>query len=223
MFRKLYLLIALAFAAVAAQGQTLNKFNEYFEVDTVKLDDDGIGTVKVYFNTDCDYVDGIQLQIYLPDGFTIEKNKRSGKYVVTFENGDDDDAVTYDHAADVRFHESADGDYYSMIGDSPTITYMLPGYHLLFTFKITAPDDFKGETEGHLKDLRIGGVMKDPVTRFAPDVNFIIKAAPDVTGIMESIMDGADEVIYDLRGNRVSRPLAPGVYIINGEKKLIKN
>lgn len=200
------------------KAQELNQYNEYMHVDNMQLNENGQGTVDVYFNTTNEYVDGILMRIFLPDGLTIEKNSR-GKYVFTFYNGET--AMTYDHGGDAMYHENENGKYYMMILDSPTHTFMLPGYTLLFSFNVIADDTFVEPAEAEFKDIRVGGTIVEPVTRFCPDVTFTITpfGYSSITGIESEVQK--KDIIYDIYGRKVKQP-ASGIYIVNGEKRIIR-
>lgn len=220
-------LISLSLLTVLG-SQAATKHNEYFSIDNVTLNADGEGEVIVSFNTEYAKVNGIQMDFYFPEGFEIEKNSRSGKYVVNFYNGDEEDSVTYDHNASVGYNKASDDSYFfRIVGISTSNTFVLPGYHPLFHFNIIAPEGFKQPAEVTVSNIIVGGNTEDPVSRHCDNVTFTV--IPDIaTGIDEIELPtvsedeiGAEEEIFDINGFKVSRPLAPGIYIINGEKVLI--
>lgn len=57
-----------------------------------------------------------------------------------------------------------------------------------------------------------------------PDVEFAIAPYDVSTGIEGVQVENTEnqEIIYNLQGMRVERPLAPGIYIINGQKTAVR-
>lgn len=50
----------------------------------------------------------------------------------------------------------------------------------------------------------------------------IIKVGDDTTGISDIQAENGEQVIYNLRGQRVEKPTRGGIYIVNGKKVIIK-
>lgn len=72
---------------------------------------------------------------------------------------------------------------------------------------------------------KIDGATTDNVKQFLGNgsISFTLSLGSS-SGIEEIMTGGKEDIIYDMRGNRVTKkPLAPGLYIINGQKTLIKN
>ncbi len=60
-------------------------------------------------------------------------------------------------------------------------------------------------------------------THYFDDAYFTITPYDESTGIENVSVDfTGEDVIYDLTGRRVEHPTAPGIYIVNGEKKIIR-
>lgn len=224
MIRK-FILSLISLTVLGASAAT--KYNEYFNVDPnpVVIGSNGMGEVIVWFNTEYDMVNGFQMDVYLPEGFEIEQNKRTGTYLVNFYNGDTEDSVTYDHTSTVGHNQDADGNwYYRIIGVSMNAIWVLPGYHALFHYNIIAPEGFIDSAEAHVTNIVVGGVTADPVSRHPDDFTFEISDDSATTGVEQISVDNfvGDDVIYDLNGRRVNNTTAPGIYIVNGEKRIIR-
>ena len=182
-------------------------------VPNVELDSEGKGTVVVWLNTEVQEYNSFQMEVYLPEGFEVEKNSR-GKYVFTF-NTEEDVAPSHNMS-------SADHDgFIRMLGTSLSAEYILPGNHWLFKFNIQAPEGFTGSADASFKNIIFAEGIRDD---HFPEVNFAIMSHDYTTGIEDVTVTAAagEDVIYDLLGRRVEHPAAPGVYIVNGEKKLLK-
>ena len=212
-FNALTAFAAAAFIPAAATADD----NEYFHIDDVQINENGEGTVEVYLNSPSDKVNAFDLNIYLPEGFMIEKNSR-GKFV--FYHGDEE--IVGDRSTTCHYHEDKNPPYFRIVDVSIAGDYILPGDNLVLTFNIIAPEGFDEPAEGHLGEICIGGTSSDPVSRHPENAYFTVNPYKSVTTGIEEI--GSDisgeeqEVIYDLMGRKRSRPLTPGIYIINGQK-----
>lgn len=192
-----------------------NDPEDYMYVNDVILDNTGVGTVTVYLKTNVEEYNSFMMDLYLPEGFTIVKN-RAGKYAFTW-NNDEETGSVVDHTMN-----SADKDgYIRLLGASLSASYILPGDNWIFSFKVQAPDDFKTIAEASFKKIEFAEGEKQ--VHYFDDVNFTIR--PKILTGVEDVTydaDGEDEFIYNLQGIRVNKPLAPGIYIINGKKQLVK-
>lgn len=67
---------------------------------------------------------------------------------------------------------------------------------------------------------KIDGATASDIKQFLGNGNISLTLSLDPSGIKEVITDGNTvEIIYDLKGNRITqKPLSPGIYIINGKK-----
>ena len=227
MIKKL-IIIVMAIVAIAMpqaiSAQTAAE--EYFYVNTVQLDEEGKGTVDVYFVTPSELVNGIQMNIFLPKGFEVEKNKR-GKYVFTFNT---EEGVVEDHSAASAFHDNEKGTYISVAMASFSSTRILPGDNRLFSFNITAPEGYDATEEGSLRSIIVGGDESNNYQdRKKEDAYFEIKPYSVTTGLddINAAID-APEAIYNLNGIRVNDDidnLPSGIYIVrkgNTVKKILK-
>lgn len=198
----------LAFAPAA-----MAEDNDCITVDPVRLDENGKGTVVVNLDTYVDDYNGFQMDIYLPEGFSIEKNAR-GNYVFTFNK---EEGVVEDHTMAPADREG----FVRIIGFSLTASYILPGNHWLFKFNITAPEGYNAETDAKISNIVFGsGDTADTATDHKmPEVSFAVMPYESTSGVEDvAVETDGEEVIYNLQGIRMERPLAPGIYIINGTK-----
>lgn len=210
--------ILAAAALTAAQPAMANDPEDYMYVvpESLELDADGVGTVTVCLNTKVDEYNSFMMDLYLPEGFTIVKN-RQGKYAFTW-NNDEDEGSVVDHS--MNSGDRPDGAI-RMLGTSVSASYIYPGDNWLFKFKIQAPEGFDSEAPATFKKIEFAEGIKS--VHYFDDVEFWIRA----NGVPSSVADvtydyDGEEVIYNLQGIRVQRPLVPGYYIINGQKQLIK-
>ena len=72
---------------------------------------------------------------------------------------------------------------------------------------------------------KIDGATASNVKKFLGSGSISLTLSLDPSsGIEEITTEDKKDTIYDIRGNQVTKkPLAPGIYIINGKKTLIKN
>lgn len=213
--------------AAAAEGDTDKP--DYLYVPDVTLDAEGKGTVEVHLNTYVVEYNSFMMDVYLPDGFTIEKNKR-GKYVFTFNTAEEvvvdhtittaDHAANEDHAAFVR-----------IVACSISMSYILDGDNLLFSFNITAPEGYSQTENGEIKRIEFaeGSTMETVNAHYMPDVSFAIIPDPS-TGVENVGVEEGAVTVFSLQGVELLRDapasslrsLPAGLYIVNGAKKLIR-
>ncbi len=87
---------------------------------------------------------------------------------------------------------------------------------------LTAGESAHSSVEADLQDLKDGeylALIYSSGKAVSDRVYFKLKR--DSSGISEITDDPASEEIYDLWGHKLTRPLQPGLYIINGKKVLI--
>ena len=185
---------------------------------------EGKANVEVWYDTDITTLNAFDLRMYVPEGFTIETNSR-GKYVFTL-NPDED--VVYDHQLQAAPHLDGEDPYYSIVGLSMTNSYLGTGRQMLFSVNLIAPEDFTYANfptgvKGTLGNITMAENRNmDPIGHYPEEANFTILPKDFTTGIKEPEIYQSDDLIYNLEGLRVYPPLAPGFYIINGEKILVK-
>lgn len=188
--------------------------DDYMYVPDVKLNEDGSGTVVVRVKTNVEEYNTIMMNIYLPNGFTIEK--RRDKYVFTWNTEDD---VVYDHAPTTLDHPTANEDpdgekYIGFLAFSITNSYILPGDNWLYKFNIQAPEGYDETDFGYFKKIAFSeGLVAD---HYFDDVKYAIIPYKLWTGVEDVCVDGTEEAeeVYDLNGRRVSGPVTPGFYIV---------
>ena len=72
---------------------------------------------------------------------------------------------------------------------------------------------------------KIDGATASNLGQFLGNGNITLTLSLDSSSGIENVTAGAnnEEIVYDLNGRRITKkPLAPGIYIINGKKTLIK-
>lgn len=206
------IIAAVAMTAISILAQVTTD-DEYFHVPDVQIGADGKGIVEVWLNTPNEDVTEFQMDIYLPEGFTITKN-RAGNYIFTFNTEDD---VTVDHSMASGYHEN--GNFYRIVGLTMSQSAFLPGDHKFFWFTIVAPVNFEQPAEASLRKVLIA---RDDEPYKGP-INFTILPYNTVTGINDvtADTDQSEMPVYDLQGRKVGQPLAPGIYISNGQKFIV--
>ena len=78
------------------------------------------------------------------------------------------------------------------------------------------------ETSGTGATVAAGHAYLDLGGASARTRQIIIKVGDDSTGISDIEAESGEQVIYNLRGQRVEKPTRGGIYIINGKKVLVK-
>lgn len=214
----------LSFGA-AAQDTDVTVF---VNPQNIYVGEDGMAKVEIWYDSQLDHLNTFDFNIYIPEGFEIEKNSR-GNYKFTL-NPDED--VVYDHsiAAGEHFNDPKNC-YYTIVGGSTGNNYLGVGRNMIFWFNLVAPKTFTAEAfpqgvECHLGKISITNNVLDengyPTGYYPADFYFKIIPQGVETGVNEVNVEGEEDAIYDLSGLRVYPPLAPGVYISNGEKILVK-
>lgn len=190
--------------------------------------EDGKAKVEIWYDSELEKLNAFNLNLYVPEGFTIEKNSR-GSYKFTL---NPDEQVIYDHTLAVGDHlDNTEDPYYTIVGFSGQNNYLGVGRHMMFWFNLIVPETFTAEAypnglECHLGKIHITNNIVDengyPQGYDPADFYFTILPHNPGTGVTEVTVDGVDDAIYNLHGLRVYPPLAPGVYITNGKKIMVK-
>lgn len=189
--------------------------------------ENGKARIEIWYESDLDRLNWFNFDIYIPKGFEIEKNSRD-QYKFTV-NPDED--VVYNHGITAGEHfEDADNPYYTIMAGSMSNAYLAPGKNMVFWFSLIVPESFTAEAypegaECHLGKISITNNIVDEngYPQGYHPADFYFRINPDIiTGIDGATVDGEDDAIYNLNGLRVYPPLAPGVYISNGEKIIVK-
>ncbi len=202
---------------------------DYLHVPDVTLDAAGKGTVGVHLNTYVVEYNSFMMDIYLPDGFTIDKNVR-GKYEFKFNT---EEGVVVDHTMTSADHAATDehSAFVRVVAFSISMSYILPGDNLLFSFGITAPEGYRHAENGAIKaiDFAEGSTLETANDHILPDVSFTIIPDP-TTGVENVGVDDGSVTVFNLQGVELLRDapatslgsLPAGLYIVNGEKRLVR-
>lgn len=206
--------MALSASALDSQGAN-NRF--YVSPDPIAIDaTTHLGAVNVYLDNETDNFNTFLIDFYLPEGFTIEKNKK-GVYKVFI----DEEGKAYTHQMTVTDR----GTFYRFIGCSMSSTWIETGDGLLFSFNVVAPEDFEGTAEVTMSNIQVaaGNTVETVKKHTMDDLTFAV--VNDSQTVIEEVIAGeapAAEGIYDLHGRRVARPTSSGLYIVNGTKTVIR-
>ena len=196
----------------------LAQYSTTVTVDPVQIGEDGTGTVVVNLDTDVTDYNAFEMNIYLPEGFTIENEKEGDNvyYTFTFSN----------RAPSHQITANATASYTRIVGCSLQNRTIKAGTGKLFEFNIIAPEGFAAEAEGSLQKIGFasGNTPTTAVMHWLPDATFAVMPYDGGTSGVEDVAVETDgeEVIYNLQGIRMERPLAPGIYIINGTKTRVR-
>lgn len=224
MKRFIYPIIALAAFVWAPEAAAIDEYVGIFINPIVVEVENGKGTVEVWYETDIPTLNAFDFRLYLPKGFDLAKNSR-GSYEKFVINPDED--VVYNHSISAAGHLDAEEPYVTFVGLSTTNDYLGTGRHWLFSFNVTAPDDFTAANfplgaEARIGNMTIASNSPSGVISYHPSTSFVFAPGNVLTGVenvsVEGNADNGEEEIYDLHGIRMQRPLQPGIYIINGEK-----
>ena len=182
------------------------------------------GIIEVWLDNVTANFNSYMMDLYLPDGFTIAKQSGTDDFEVQA-----DSSKTPNHSVRVGEREG----FYRIIGFALT-GYIQTGDGVLLTVTIEAPDTFDSSSaaaEGRLENISIAAGSGTEPSHTFPNVTFPIEYSTQ-TGIhsveASDICWPAD--IYTVQGVCVKRQasqsdfdaLAPGIYIINGKKTLVK-
>lgn len=219
-------LLASAFCGPVLAQDTVEQDRFYVEPSTIKINSwTHTGTIEVWLDNVTSNYNTYQMDLYLPDGFSIAKNS-AGNFEVTPNNGTEDSNKTTNHTVTVVDR----GTFYRMLAYSPTLTPVKTGAGVLFTVTIEAPESFSSETdaEGYLKNINIA---EGSTSHYFDDISFPITLEV-VTGIDASELDCVDgpKDVYNLQGVCLKRKatkeeinsLSPGIYIIGDRKVVVK-
>lgn len=96
----------------------------------------GKANIELWYSTDIETLNAFDVRVYMPEGFTIEKNSR-GNFVIT--KNPNEDAV-YDHTFTVGDHtDETDDPYYTIVGLSAANNYLGKGEYMLFRSMSLSP------------------------------------------------------------------------------------
>lgn len=224
---------SLAVVTLAVAGLTAAAQDKYAKMyvypDEITVSDDGMAKVDVWYDTNVTTLNCFEFWINIPEGFTLEKNSRGNvKYTL---NPDED--VVFDHVISFGDHTDEPEHFFKVVGASYTNAYLGTGEHMLFSINIVVPGSFTysdypdGVKCSLSRILVVENDLNDldhPIEYFPEESVFTVLPKDVSTGICGINADAPDsgEIIYDLKGVRVYRPLSPGLYIVNGVKELVR-
>lgn len=238
--KKFFTLIALALAAVSANAQysmsAQGRWNETTDVTVDPTTTAGkIG--RIIFSLDnAEEIGGYQIQFTLPEGCTLVGSytmdgdpyiKRYPTTEVEVVNEETGEVSTETVNTFTKMLVNADGAITIGVFKDPEKfakeTYVMPaGSGEVGHVQIRVPDDFK-DTE-----IEFTSAISSPdAVTVASDIKYTAKVVVVSTEISTSI-DRVDaqtltgKEIYNLSGQRVSKPSQRGIYIVDGKKIMVK-
>lgn len=205
-----------------AAAQT-DKRPDYIYVPEVIVGDDGKATVEVWLNTYVQQYNSFAMNVYLPEGFEIDKDRR-GNYAFKPNTADD---VLYDHA----FSSLAKDGYVRLVAVSTTLSYILPGNNMIFSFGITGPANYDKWGTGWIRKPQFAEDIDDTaIDHNLADTSFAVHPL-GMTGVEDvASADAGTVTVYNLQGivllrdadPSAVRTLPPGLYIVNGRKTFVR-
>lgn len=211
---------ALAISPAAARADDRP---DYIYVPEVIVSDDGKATVEVWLNTYVEQYNTFVMDIYLPEGFTIDKDRR-GNYAFKPNTADD---VLYDHTFSTKDYD----DYVRIVALSMTKSYILPGNNMIFSFGISGPADYNQWGTGWIRKPQFAEDIDDTaIDHDLADTSFAVHPL-GMTGVEDvASADAGTVTVYNLQGivllrdanPSAVRTLPPGLYIVNGRKTFVR-
>lgn len=211
-----------------------------------------VGTVIVNLDEVTEPIAGFVFEVALPEGvekvgvFEIPAEYMD-TYVtytkvemnpVTYE----DEEVTYNlYEANTLFQmKLADGSWYcpivqnpdakkDLVAKDPTINLDIPAGNSgkALTFKVRVPEDFEGPATITFKNVAATTINEDgnTVTNDCADFTAqLVKVSTEISTAIDRVdaqtLTGKE--IYNLSGQRVSKPSQRGIYIVDGKKIMVK-
>lgn len=198
----------------------------YVPSNTLLIDSEGKGELEIWLDNETEDFNTYIFDLYLPEGFVVEKNARLGyANSVVPNNGTTDDAKTVNHGITVGEHEG----FYRVLGTSIGGIPILSNNDKLLTITVVAPEDFvptRAGAAGSVKNIEIAAGVTGATPHYFPDINFTVDRdfSTGVEGVEVDGFNGYPEGIFDIQGRPIKADgeLAPGIYIINGKKVIVK-
>lgn len=215
--------LILGSAPALAEDSTGANNDFYVEDDPVLLNPNtNQGNLRLRLNNETDNFNGFQFDLYLPTGFFIPTNNR-GVFRITLNKGNDDDDKMYDQNVSAGYRDDANPPFYRVMVSSLTNSPILTGDDWLVNVLIQCPEGWCTPPPQHAKaeinNIIFSEGFNPAIQHDMSDLEFDITPNPGIVGVEDVEADAAGkDVIYDIHGRRVEGSLAPGVYIINGEK-----
>lgn len=245
--KKFFTLIALALAAVSANAQaTFSGEGRWTDTDDVTVANgegakgsDKIGRVYVNLKNDVD-LGGFQFKVYLPDGVTWQKDwtvaditsdvakgkEPTAHYPIEITTDYDDDGNEIEVKKNPWTYETtptSDGGYLV------TCKYqagkpMVPGEGAVGYFQVQVGDDFEGPATINFKDAVCSDVNATSIIEPQEFTVQLVKVSTEISTAIDRVdaqtLTGKE--IYNLSGQRVSKPSQRGIYIVDGKKIMVK-
>lgn len=187
------------------------------------------GKLMVYLDNETEDFNSFMFKIYLPKGFTIPSITlgQNKIYDITLNSINNINySKMYDHTFAVGDH--VDEGYYTILCYSPNAIPIRANNELLMTITIQAPDDFNetdSPVEATIEEIEFTQTSNFKTHYLAP-ASFTLMTDKGGTSFIESVtIDGKyPQGVYDLFGRKIKADgkLAPGIYIIDGVKTLVK-
>lgn len=213
----------------ARELDSLGKANYlYVEPDEYTFGENNTVEVFVCLDNETDDFNSFEMNIHLPDGFSIPQDK----YGFYIETNAGRGKKTFDHGITMAYRDT-NGDgvfFYRLVGTSLSSTPIETGDDWLFKFTVQAPDNIDNLRAVSFPATidKIGFAAKSNIVSLheMPDINFSLVNQNQSTGVDNVKVDGVEVLdgVYDLYGRRYDNAenLTPGVYVVNGVKQLIK-
>lgn len=206
-----------------ADAQTSDERPDYIYVPEVIVDDQGKATVEVWLNTYVTQYNAFAMNVYLPEGFEIDKDRR-GNFAFKPNTADD---VLYDHS----FMSEAKDGYVRLVAGSASISYIMPGNNMIFSFGITGPANYDKWGTGWIRKPQFAEDIDDTaIDHDLADTSFAVHPL-GMTGVEDvASADAGTVTVYNLQGivllrdadPSAVRTLPPGLYIVNGRKTFVR-
>lgn len=232
---KSLLLLALAVSTLSLNAREVEYYTDgvtpSVEPAQVVFNEEGQATLYFWIDTEVTTLNSFQLDLHLPQGYTIAKNAR-GKYIVKFT---DDEDVIYDHGVSVGDSFVNDEDpFYRLLCSSPNMNYIGTGHNMILYAELQAPE-VDTQADGDANDpIELVGRIDNMVfsaeggwVGYKPaEISFTLVPYVKVNGI-ESVttdaVNGMGEEFYNLQGVRLTQhPTEPGIYIIRKGNEISK-
>lgn len=246
--KKFFTLIALALAAVSANAQdvTFSGEGRWSDTDDVTVANgdgakasDKIGRVYVNLSNAVE-LGGYQFKYYLPEGVTMQKaftvaditadvakgKEPTSRYPFEISTDYDDDGNEIEVKKNrwtVGQVETTDDGYY-------VSAYYQAGYPMevgegvVGYFQVQVADDFEGPATIQFKEAAASDVNATTLGEAQEFTVQLVKVSTEISTSIDRVdaqtLSGKE--IYNLSGQRVSKPSQRGIYIVDGKKVMVK-
>lgn len=209
------LMLCIGFArTVKAEDTDLSTIDNVIYVTSNSVDAGTNTTLSVCMKNTAP-VRGFQFWLYLPEGVTVVKNSKNKIQIsLTADRLEEDD----DHT--ISASEQSDGSILILCGSEYQESF-LGNDGEIATLQVTAPDNMP--MGDYPVVLRMMKLTETDIARFytADNVRSTLTVKNTATNI-SSLSTVAGGTIYNLSGQRISRPQKKGLYIQKGKKLIVK-